>query len=168
MAAATLVESSLASLPSSHTNNYVHIALSEKMHADGFINLTNIDYSETIIDEMRARTAHLIPPQEWLVMDMRRLLLPSESFEIVLDKASLDAIWTDGGSVWDPSKALRNDIKAVVDEVLRVLKPGGKFISISFGQPHFRKPLMERSEQWSLEVNPIDDTFYFLYIFTKY
>lgn len=31
-----------------------------------------------------------------------------------------------------------------VDEVMRVLKPGGLFFYISFGQPHFRLSHLER------------------------
>jgi EEF1A lysine methyltransferase 4 len=36
--------------------------------------------------------------------------------------------------------------KQEVDEVLRVLKPGGRFLYVSFGQPHFRLPHLERAE----------------------
>ncbi len=104
-------------------------------------------------------------------MDMRQLHFDDGSFEVILDKGSLDAIWTDGGSLWSPSEAIRSDIGAVVGEILRTLSDAparaSKFISVSFGQPHFRLPLLERPSQWKIAVHPIPDTFYFLYVATK-
>ncbi|PJF19192.1 hypothetical protein PSACC_01034 [Paramicrosporidium saccamoebae] len=136
--------------------------LSEQLYEDGFPHVVSIDYSEPVVETMKKRAPHL----KWLQMDMRTLEFPSESFEVVFDKCSLDALFTDGGSVWDPSTQVRSDVGACIDEVLRVLKPGGTFISLSFGQPHFRKPYISR-EGWTLNVEPIDDTFYFLYTAIK-
>ena len=54
-------------------------------------------------------------------------------------------------------------------QVSAVLKPGGRFISITFTQPHFRKPLYAKSRwQWSLEVRSFGDGFeYFVYVMVK-
>jgi SAM-dependent methyltransferase len=136
--------------------------LSEQLYEDGFTRVVSIDYSKTVVEAMRKRAPHL----EWLQMDMCKLEFPSESFEVVLDKGSLDAVFTDGGSVWNPSTQVRSDVGSCIHEVLRVLKPGGIFISISFGQPHFRKPYIS-CEGWTLNVEPIEDTFYFLYTAIK-
>lgn len=135
------------------------VALSEDLHGDGFEHVVNIDYSEAVIRAMQRRCSHM----EWHVMDMRSLSLPDASFDVVLDKGSLDAVWTDGGSVWDPSRTVRADVAATVKEILRVLRPGGRFLSISFGQPHFRLPLLADPQQWEMTVSPIQDTFYFFY-----
>jgi hypothetical protein len=41
---------------------------------------------------------------EWLVMDMKKLNFESETFDIVIDKAGMDAILADeGGDVWHPN-----------------------------------------------------------------
>lgn len=53
--------------------------------------------------------------------------------------------------------------------MFRVLKSGGVFVYITFGQPHFRKPVLLKEEyNWELEVKTIGDGFhYFVYILRK-
>jgi len=58
----------------------------------------------------------------------------------------MDALLCSSGSVWSPPEDVIESCKKEVDEVLRVLKPGGRFIYISFGQPHFRLPHLDRME----------------------
>ncbi|XP_042574815.1 EEF1A lysine methyltransferase 4 isoform X1 [Cyprinus carpio] len=62
------------------------------------------------------------------------------------------------------------DKKACIDmKVSRVLKPGGRFISVTFAQPHFRKGLYARAEyDWSIKHYHYGNSFhYFLYVLTK-
>lgn len=49
------------------------------------------------------------------------------------------------------------------------MKPGGIFISITFAQPHFRKPIYAKEKYaWSIEEFRIGDMFhYFVYVLTK-
>jgi EEF1A lysine methyltransferase 4 len=63
----------------------------------------------------------------------------------------MDALLCSTGSVWSPSEEIKESCKSEVDEVLRVLRPGGRFLYISFGQPHFRLPHLERPE-WKFGV----------------
>ncbi|KAK3513296.1 hypothetical protein QTP70_009786 [Hemibagrus guttatus] len=53
--------------------------------------------------------------------------------------------------------------------ISRVLKPGGRFVSVTFAQPHFRKKLYARQEySWSINHYHYGDSFhYFLYVLTK-
>ena len=50
-----------------------------------------------------------------------------------------------------------------------VLKENGVFISITFAQPHFRKPIYALDKyKWSIELFTIGETFhYFVYVMTK-
>ena len=57
----------------------------------------------------------------------------------------MDALLCSTGSVWSPSEDICVSCKQEVDEVMRVLKPGGRFLYISFGQPHFRLQHLERT-----------------------
>jgi ubiquinone/menaquinone biosynthesis C-methylase UbiE len=72
------------------------------------------------------------------------------------------------GDVWDPSPELCAQVAMEVDQVERVLKPGGKFIYITFGQPHFRKRHLLRKE-WELAVTTLGDMFhYYAYVLHKH
>ena len=53
-------------------------------------------------------------------------------------------------------------------QVRRALRPRGRFLSLTFAQPHFRKPLYARREyRWSVAQHTYGDGFhYFLYAMT--
>lgn len=141
------------------------VGLSEDLYEGGFTQIHNIDYSASVIELMGAKTQDACPSMQWSVMDMRDLgAFPSDSFDVVMDKCAMDAIWSDGGSLWDPEDQTKADIGACVAEFHRVVKPGGTFIFISFGQPHFRKPLLV-TPGWAVETIPIG--MFFMYVMKK-
>ncbi|KAJ2547673.1 hypothetical protein IWW35_004517, partial [Coemansia sp. RSA 1878] len=82
---------------------------------------------------------------------------------------TLDALMCEQGDVWDPSPEMCANVARAVDEVDRVLAPAGKFIWITFGQPHFRRRHLERAS-WSIAVERLNDGGfdYFVYIMTKH
>lgn len=138
------------------------------MCSDGFKDIFNVDYSEKVIEMMKERTCDSFPSLKWATMDFRNMAeLEGSSFDVVLDKGSLDALWSDGGSQWDPSESVLADINASLNEVLRLLKSGGKFVSITFGQPHFRLPHMKRPDSWDLISNE-KLGLYYIYTFQKH
>ena len=148
-------------------NNNIILEFSEEMCQDGFKNVVNVDYSEKVIEMMKERTQETHPSLKWYTMDFRDMSgLEESSFEVVLDKGSLDALWSDGGSQWDPSESVLSDITASLREIVRLLKPGGKFITITFGQPHFRLPHLNRPGEWELLATE-QVGLYFIYIFGK-
>ncbi|KAG1465212.1 hypothetical protein G6F46_002700 [Rhizopus delemar] len=106
--------------------------LGEDMYADGYKNITNIDYSKTVIENMKLRCSDK-PEMTWLEMDIRDLKFDNESFDAVIDKGTMDALMCDRGDVWDPSEELINDVKGEVDEVERVLKGNGIFLYQNYG-----------------------------------
>ncbi|KAK5747161.1 hypothetical protein LTR17_000295 [Elasticomyces elasticus] len=112
----------------------------------GYKDQTAVDFSATVIENMKA--AH--PSIEWREMDIRDLTFEAESFDICIDKATLDAMLY--GSLWDPEEEVRANVKAYVDEVTRVLRPGGVWVYVTWRQPHFIKPLISRDGVWSLDV----------------
>jgi len=73
------------------------------------------------------------------------------------------------GDVWVVEEKLAQQIYSICNEISRILKPGGTFLYISFGQPHFRKPLLDRPEyNWNYKVLTIGEFFhYFIFIMKK-
>jgi hypothetical protein len=39
-----------------------------------------------------------------------------------------------------------------VDKLLRVLKDDGVFLYVTYRQPHFIKPILNRANEWNLEM----------------
>ncbi|KAL1701949.1 S-adenosyl-L-methionine-dependent methyltransferase [Schizophyllum commune] len=142
--------------------------LSEDMWDDGYHNIVNIDYSPVVIEQMRRRNSEQRPQMEWHEMDIRDLQFPDTSFDIAIDKATMDAMLTYKGDPWNPPENVVEDCMKEVDEVVRVLRPGGTFIYLTFGQPHFRKRYLDKRPGTTLEVCELGDTWnYYLYILRK-
>lgn len=119
-------------------------------------------------------------------MDALDLEFGDESFDIVLEKGTFDAILVsffrdcrqlgysilfqgDQDSVHDVSESTEAVADQYISEMYRVLKRGGRFIYITFSQPHFRKPyLLNEKYEWTLELLTIgESSHYFIYILTK-
>ena len=99
------------------------------------------------------------PHLRFQTMDMTAMTYKSHSFDVVLEKATLDSLVVDCKSPWDLKDPSYVDLLKALTEVKKVLKPGGLFISITFTQPHFRVPLLaSQGLGWSIQVN----RFYFV------
>lgn len=55
------------------------------------------------------------PGIDWQVMDIRHLTYENGSFDVCIDKATLDAMLY--GSLWDPEDEVKQNVKLYVDEV---------------------------------------------------
>lgn len=125
------------------------------MAEDGYTNVTASDYSEVVIERMAARHAShpavVAGAVKFAVADMTALPFADGSFDVVIDKAAMDAMMADGGDTWDAPEHLLELTRKVMRETARVLVPGtGVYQQISFGQPHFRKKyLVQDRELWA-------------------
>ena len=95
----------------------------------------------------------------WQVADMLSLPFPDASFDAVIDKGCLDALFAGFGSSggggeneqrfdkWRPREtapALWDLAQRALRESHRVLRPeGGCYVQVSFEQPHFRRPFLD-------------------------
>jgi ubiquinone/menaquinone biosynthesis C-methylase UbiE len=109
---------------------------SRRLYDAGYENIVNIDYSAVVIERMREANCDV--SMQWLTMDMRELDFPSQSFDVVIDKAAMDALVVEEGDVWDPHTEVIQSTHKNCLETQRVLTETGTFLMISFAQPHFR------------------------------
>ncbi|KAG8920843.1 hypothetical protein FRC00_009453 [Tulasnella sp. 408] len=126
----------------------------------------------------------MAPGSLGLEMDVRELAFENDSFDIAIDKGlihpsasevgeakpalsragTMDAMMAVKGDVWNPPPQVVDDCTKEIDEAIRVLRPGGTFIYLTFGQPHFRKRFLTR-EGTTLEIKQLGDAFhYYLYV----
>lgn len=151
-------------------------SFSADVYDAGFTNIVNIDFSAVVIEKMKSIHGEVRPHMEWRVMDMTDLTFCDGEFDVVLDKAAMDALVVSEGDVWNPHPDVVTSVDKMCKEVSRVLKPvNAKFLLISFNQPHFRtKYLMGyRAEErevdafqshsgfsdrynWNLDFEPIE------------
>ncbi|XP_045213380.2 EEF1A lysine methyltransferase 4-like [Mercenaria mercenaria] len=137
--------------------------LSEEMYKDGFKHITNIDFSPVVIQKMADKHSDL-QEMSWLVMDICDLRFEPCSYDIVLEKGTLDALMVHEKDPWDTSVETLQKIDSILQQVTSILKPGGKFISITFAQPHFRKPLYACDKyNWDVNVSTFGNSFHFFY-----
>ena len=77
------------------------IELAEDLFKDGYENLTNIDISATVIKQMQERYKEDLPLIKCKsyyfyllvqIMDVRKLEFAPKSFNVVLDKGTLDCV----------------------------------------------------------------------------
>ena len=95
-------------------------SLSEDMYRDGFQRITNIDYSRVVVDNMKNRSV-AARSMQWLVMDIKDLKFESGSFDVVIEKATLDALLVGERDPW----RLSEESRSLMDHIL--LQVGNSF-----------------------------------------
>jgi len=98
--------------------------LSEEMYDDGYTNITAVDISEVAISMMRERNAEKRPGIKWVVGDAFALDFADSSFDIIIDKSTMDALSCEVG------KTNQNMVR-LTGEVSRVLQTGGAYLVFS-------------------------------------
>jgi len=141
--------------------------LSEQMFKDGYENIISTDISEVCIANQKRAFPHLT----WQVADIMHLKdFNDDSFDVVIEKATLDALLVGEKSPWHPSDEAQQTIDACLTEISRVIKPkNGRFLSLTFAQPHFRTPFYSKPKYlWCVDYQTFGTGFhYFCYVMTK-
>lgn len=78
--------------------------------------MTSIDYSSVVVAAMQARYAH-VPSLRWETMDVRALGFSSASFDVVLEKGTLDALLAGEQDPWTISSEGVQTVDQVLSEV---------------------------------------------------
>ncbi|XP_040026274.2 EEF1A lysine methyltransferase 4 isoform X2 [Gasterosteus aculeatus] len=77
-------------------------SMSGDMYNAGYHGITNIDYSSVCIGTMSDRYSDCVG-MTWHQMDVRRLSFPDASFDVIIEKATLDAIMVEEKTPWEVS-----------------------------------------------------------------
>jgi ubiquinone/menaquinone biosynthesis C-methylase UbiE len=145
-------------------------AMTMDLWREGFKNICSIDLSEVVIEKMRRQAEDAgMGSLRWEVADMLSLPFTDTSFDVVLEKGSMDVLFVDNDSPWNPRPEVVTRVHTMLAEAHRVLAPGGKLISITFAQPHFRRPFFLAPQYtWSMSHKSFGETFhYFVYNLQK-
>lgn len=119
--------------------------LSNEMYKNGFTNQINIDYSDLVIEQMKKMYSNL----EYIQMDVTKMNFDDNSFDIVLDKACLDAI------LCNDKQDVLDSVTQMMNEIKRVLKSDGKYLCISLLQSHVVKKLLIDYNKWNIDISII-------------
>ncbi|KAK9808887.1 hypothetical protein WJX72_005851 [[Myrmecia] bisecta] len=140
------------------------------LYLEGFTKITNVDLSPVVIERMKAQAqAAQQTEMQWRVADMLDLPFADATFDVVLEKGTMDVLFVDNDSPWDPLPEVKQRVVQMLAETHRVLSPHGCFVSITFAQPHFRRPfLLAPQFSWSMKYDTFGETFhYFVYTMEK-
>eukprot|EP01026_Neomeris_dumetosa_P025848 TRINITY_DN2120_c0_g2_i1.p1 TRINITY_DN2120_c0_g2~~TRINITY_DN2120_c0_g2_i1.p1 ORF type:complete len:457 (+),score=40.70 TRINITY_DN2120_c0_g2_i1:63-1433(+) len=109
--------------------------LSRELVKDGFRSVTNIDFSLCVLEKMKRQQSVVDKQQyeDWVWCDMSLLPFRSNSFDVVLEKGTLDVLFTDCS--WKITMEAQFRMQRVMNEVFRVLVNDGKFVSITYSAP---------------------------------
>lgn len=130
---------------------------SADLYDAGYEHIVNIDFSQTVIDKMQQMHQEKRPNMTWLVMDMTAMTFADEEFDVVIDKAAMDALVVDEGDVWDPKVEVIESVDKMCHCVNRVLnKIHGIALQISFAQPHFRTKYLMGYRAENTECNAFE------------
>ncbi|KAI0446339.1 S-adenosyl-L-methionine-dependent methyltransferase [Xylaria telfairii] len=139
----------------------------EDLAKHGYHNQLCVDFSAVVVKTMTRRHAD-IEGIEWQQTDIRQMdTIPSQSIDVAFDKGTLDAMIH--GSPWTPPPDVVENTGRYMRELTRVLKPTGRFIYITYRQPHFIRPLLNcEGTNWDIAIETLggNDSSFGYYGFT--
>lgn len=91
-------------------------SMSGDMCSAGYRSITNIDYSSVCISTMSARYSDCLG-MTWHQMDVRQLCFPDAAFDVILEKATLDAMMVEEKTPWEVSPQTSRSIHQALTEV---------------------------------------------------
>jgi SAM-dependent methyltransferase len=127
--------------------------LSEDLYDIGYHSITNIDISDVVIKQMTDRNEEKRPNLTFAKMDVLKMELPDASYDVVIDKGTLDSLCS------DESEEVASNVTAMFNEIGRVLKAGGRYVCISLCQEHILKQIVDgfvSKGGWFVRVHKVE------------
>ena len=105
--------------------------LSADMYDNGYKNITNVDFSKVVIEQMAKKNNLERPQMTWKVVNITDMsVFKTDTFDIIIDKSAIDSLFcTDDYTL---------QVATMLKEAQRVLKPKGIYLAISHGKPKTR------------------------------
>jgi len=121
--------------------------LASDLYDVGYRSITSIDISDLVINQMviqNKQRSELVFEK----MDVTDLRYQDEEFSVVMDKGTLDALFT------DTSKDVVGTVEKMWQEISRVLKFGGRYLCVSLLQPHILLSMVNwfSSKSWPVRI----------------
>ncbi|XP_063922561.1 eEF1A lysine and N-terminal methyltransferase homolog [Zophobas morio] len=122
--------------------------LGRDLYDIGYHKITNIDISQVVIRQMLSQTEKERPNLKYLQMDALDMSFNDESFTVVVDKGTLDALMPDS------TPETLTKIETYFTEVQRVLKLAGRYICVTLLQEHILQALLDYfpNNNWMFRV----------------
>nr|KAG5705790.1 hypothetical protein BaRGS_027449 [Batillaria attramentaria] len=121
------------------------------MYDVGYHSITNIDISDIVIRQMNERNSKTRGEMTFEKMDVTQMTYEDGSFAVAVDKGTLDALAVD-----QEEKTLAT-VRAMFEEVSRVLRLGGRYIIVSLLQDQVLQVLTKHFAElaWPVRVHRI-------------
>lgn len=139
--------------------------MTSELLLSGFDKVIGIDFSETLIAQMRKKY-QLEQKVEYEIGDITKMRFPTNHFDYVFDKATFDTLICGDNS--------NKVVTSLLKEIARVMKPGGTFILISYGNPTTRKRFFEGTQTGlslvdtiKIEKQGVSGAFHYIYVIKK-
>lgn len=115
-------------------------SLSAEMYEEGYTTMESMDYSPEAINEMKEKHPNMI----WHVMDVRNMPYKDGEFDSIVDKGTLDCLFF--------LDETNGEIKKMLLEVSRILKPGGQYVVVTCGHPMQRADVFmgDKKYDWTI------------------
>lgn len=111
--------------------------IQDELYEDGYHHITNNDISPVVISQMNeVKVEREYEGMCFEVMDATCMKYEDETFDLVLDKSTLDALLC--------SETPFVQAAQMLGEVERVLKTGGVYLMISYSEPKYRLNHLQR------------------------
>jgi len=122
-------------------------SLASDLYDVGYRNIRSIDISDLVINQMSQQNKNR-PELIFEKMDVTDMRYKDAEFSVVLDKGTLDALFT------DTSDKVVTMVEQMWEEISRVLRVGGRYLCVSLMQPHILSAMVTwfSSRGWPVRV----------------
>lgn len=132
------------------------------LYNDSYRLITSMDYAKNSIEKLSLKS----PPEiKYECADMRFMKF-DRTFDTVIEKSALDVLFTNDTSVWSVSEETESNVNNTLNAIKMCLKNDGKFISVTFAEPFFRKKYL--INYWNdITVETFGNMFHYYFIVCK-